>query len=114
MLRSFGCTSLTTRPLISSSPDVTSSSPAIIRKSVDLPQPDGPTNTTNSPSWISRFASFDHLDRAKAFAKVAECDGRHRSGSTIDKGKLAFCIDVDPRRIIDNADEPVGASAKEA
>ena len=32
------------------SPPVMSSSPAIIRSSVDLPQPDGPTKTTNSPS----------------------------------------------------------------
>ena len=29
-----------------------SSSPAIIRRSVDLPQPMGPTKTTNSPSSI--------------------------------------------------------------
>ena len=32
---------------------VTSSSPAIMRSSVDLPQPDGPTRTTNSPSAMS-------------------------------------------------------------
>src|ERR671920_2349164 len=32
-----------------------SSSPAIIRRAVDFPQPDGPTKTTNSPSGISRF-----------------------------------------------------------
>jgi len=36
------------------SPDVMSSSPAIIRSSVDLPQPEGPTNTTNSPDLIVR------------------------------------------------------------
>src|ERR671917_393407 len=32
-----------------------SSRPAIIRRAVDFPQPDGPTKTTNSPSGISRF-----------------------------------------------------------
>jgi hypothetical protein len=32
---------------------VTSSSPAIIRSRVDLPQPDGPTRTRNSPLSIS-------------------------------------------------------------
>ena len=32
------------------SPDVMFSSPAIMRNSVDLPQPEGPTSTTNSPS----------------------------------------------------------------
>src|SRR6186713_410902 len=34
------------------SPAVMFSSPAIMRSSVDLPQPDGPTNTTNSPSLM--------------------------------------------------------------
>ncbi|MCY1547279.1 hypothetical protein D9M68_833260 [compost metagenome] len=34
-------------------PPVVSSSPAISRSRVDLPQPDGPTKTTNSPSLIS-------------------------------------------------------------
>src|SRR5215212_3930161 len=32
-----------------------SSRPAIIRRAVDFPHPDGPTKTTNSPSGISRF-----------------------------------------------------------
>ncbi len=41
-------------PSISSVPPVIGSSPAIILSSVDLPQPDGPTNTTNSPGSISR------------------------------------------------------------
>ena len=51
-------------PSISMSPDVALSRPQISRSSVDLPQPDGPTNTTNSPSatarsmpWITRVAS---------------------------------------------------------
>ena len=34
-------------------PPVISSSPAIMRRSVDLPHPDGPTRTTNSPSSAS-------------------------------------------------------------
>ena len=52
MSRSFGATSFTTRLPIAISPSVISSSPAIIRSSVDLPQPDGPTSTQNSPSSI--------------------------------------------------------------
>jgi hypothetical protein len=36
------------------SPPVIGSSPAIIRRSVDLPQPEGPTKTQNSPSATSR------------------------------------------------------------
>src|SRR5688572_21784626 len=36
-------------------PLVMGSSPAISRSSVDLPQPEGPTKTMNSPLSISRF-----------------------------------------------------------
>src|SRR5262245_3835461 len=35
-------------------PESTSSSPASMRRLVDLPQPEGPTSTRNSPSPISR------------------------------------------------------------
>ncbi len=57
MSRSFGALSFTTSPPIRSSPSEMSSSPAIIRRAVDLPQPDGPTRITNSPSSISRLMS---------------------------------------------------------
>src|SRR5215208_4272733 len=40
------------------SPDVMSSSPAIIRNAVDFPHPDGPTKIMNSPSPISRSIAF--------------------------------------------------------
>src|SRR5918993_2250553 len=53
MSRSFGGTWLTTRLLIRISPPVMFSSPAIMRKSVDFPQPEGPTRMTNSPSSMS-------------------------------------------------------------
>ena len=63
MSRSDGSRLLTTRPAIEISPPVISSRPATIRSSVDLPQPDGPTMTTNSPSamsaltpWMTAFA----------------------------------------------------------
>src|SRR4051812_20803936 len=54
MSRSFGGTSLTTSPSTAISPPVMSSKPAIMRSVVDLPQPDGPTSTTNSLSAMSR------------------------------------------------------------
>jgi hypothetical protein len=54
MLRSLGGSSLTHTPPIKSSPELISSRPAIIRSTVDLPQPDGPTSTTNSRSVICR------------------------------------------------------------
>jgi hypothetical protein len=50
MFRFDGWTPLTTRSLILISPEVMPSSPAIMFRSVDLPQPDGPTSTRNSPS----------------------------------------------------------------
>src|SRR5580700_5442302 len=55
MSRSFGGRSLTTSPPIEMSPALISSSPAIMRSVVDLPQPDGPTSTTNSLSGMSRL-----------------------------------------------------------
>src|ERR1700760_1365060 len=50
MSRSLGWTLLTTRSPIEIVPEVMFSSPASIRSKVDLPQPDGPTSTTNAPS----------------------------------------------------------------
>src|SRR5580698_8458378 len=58
MSRSRGGTSLTTSPAIRISPPVISSRPAIMRKVVDLPQPEGPTSTTNSWSAMSRSMPF--------------------------------------------------------
>src|SRR5688572_6017329 len=54
MPRLAGGTTSTMRSSISTWPCVCSSSPAITRSKVDLPQPEGPTNTTNSPSEMSR------------------------------------------------------------
>src|SRR5258708_5501466 len=53
MSRSLESTSFTTRPSIAIWPPPMSSRPASMRSSVDLPQPEGPTSTTNSPSAIS-------------------------------------------------------------
>jgi hypothetical protein len=36
-------------------PEVAVSKPAIVRIIVDFPQPDGPTNTQNSPSGILKL-----------------------------------------------------------
>src|SRR5690349_12630695 len=57
MSRSFGATSLTTRSPIRTSPALTSSSPATIRRDVVLPHPDGPTRTISEPSLTVRFRS---------------------------------------------------------
>src|SRR5690606_35644082 len=55
------CPSMTTRP------DVESSSPAMTRSSVDFPQPEGPTKTTNSPSSTSRSIPFSTSTGPKDF-----------------------------------------------
>src|SRR6201987_2668833 len=52
MSRSLGWTLLTTRSPIEIVPEVMFSRPASMRSRVDLPQPEGPTRTTNSPSSI--------------------------------------------------------------
>ena len=58
MSRSAGSISFTTRPPMSTVPEVIVSSPATMRSSVDLPQPDGPTSTQNPPSGMSRLTPF--------------------------------------------------------
>ena len=58
MLRSFGSTRFTTCSSIRISPSSTVSSHAIVLRRVDLPQPDGPSRTMNSPSLTSRFICF--------------------------------------------------------
>ena len=50
MSRSFGALSFTTFPPMRSSPELMSSSPAIMLRVVDFPHPDGPTRMMNSPS----------------------------------------------------------------
>src|SRR5689334_20898766 len=54
MSRLFGDRSLTVRSPIRMVPSVISSSPPTIRSAVVLPHPEGPTNTMNSPSSITR------------------------------------------------------------
>src|SRR5437762_11627902 len=58
MSRSIGGNSLITVSSIRTRPEVMLSSPATMRRVVVLPQPEGPTSTTNSLSWISRFTSM--------------------------------------------------------
>ena len=51
--RSDGASRVTSRVPIRMAPPEIPSSPAIARSSVDLPQPEGPTKTQNSPSETS-------------------------------------------------------------
>src|SRR6266540_3020140 len=54
MSRRRGARSVTSVPPIEMRPSVASSRPATIRSNVVLPQPEGPTNTMNSPSSMRR------------------------------------------------------------
>ena len=51
-------------------PPVVSSSPATMRRSVDFPQPEGPTKTQNSPSSISRSTPWITCVRAVALDHI--------------------------------------------
>ena len=48
-----------------------------MRSSVDLPQPDGPTSTTNSPSCDREVDAVQDGDGAESLADVLDVDGGH-------------------------------------
>ena len=68
MSRSFGSSLLMGRPSKVISPALSVSSPARMRSVVDLPQPDGPTSTVNSPSGSVRFSGGRTLVEPNAFS----------------------------------------------
>src|SRR5918912_859095 len=94
MSRSFGWTLLTTRSPIEIVPEVMFSRPASIRSNVDLPQPEGPTSTTNSPSSIgidtpcktSKFPNdlrtsricTDDIEFTPSFSGIGAASGQRR------------------------------------
>ena len=78
MLRSLGCTLLTLRSPMKTSPPELGSSPAMIDSSVDLPQPDGPSSTRKPPSSSSMSILFKHLDGAEALANALDRKCGHR------------------------------------
>ena len=49
-----------------------------MRSRVDLPQPDGPTNTQNSPSSIDQGDVVDDLGRPEALVDLLQFNARHR------------------------------------
>src|SRR5438876_7870438 len=68
MSRSFDSMSFTTRPSMEIVPALISSRPASMRSSVDLPQPEGPTSTMNSPSLMSKPMPWMTLVVPKVFS----------------------------------------------
>src|SRR6476661_7189676 len=67
MPRLAGGVAETSSPSMTTRPEVESSSPAMTLSKVDLPQPEGPTKTTNSPSVTSRLMPFSTSTGPKAF-----------------------------------------------
>src|SRR5579863_2283570 len=104
MPRSLGPSSVTSRPSMRIFPPLGSSSPAMSRSSVDLPQPDGPTRTRNSPSATlserlgmtvaapKRFARF-------SISRVAMGSALHRPREEpVHEGPLDQDIEKDKRQ----------------
>ena len=75
--RSAADTSFTRTPSISTSPLVTFSRPQMRRSSVDLPQPDGPTKTTNSPSATARSTPWMTRVASNVLGHLPQVQGRH-------------------------------------
>src|SRR5690242_722684 len=67
MLRFLGATSVTSRPSMWMLPEVTLSNPAIMRKAVVLPQPEGPSRTMNSPGSTASDSSCTTVRGPKFF-----------------------------------------------
>src|SRR6476659_699280 len=115
MSRSFDSTSLTTLPSMAMVPAEISSSPASMRSSVDLPHPDGPTSTMNSPSLMSNPMPWMTLVLPKLFSMSlndtdAMTDSRcwslalHRAGGeSADHVALECVIDRRGRQRVDEA-----------
>ena len=61
MRRLAGGVSVTSASSMKHCPSVIVSSPAIMRSSVDLPQPDGPTSTQKPPSGTAKEMPFTAL-----------------------------------------------------
>src|SRR5882762_1052879 len=81
MSRSFGGMSLTTRPPISTVPALGLSSPATMLSRVDLPQPDGPTSTVNSPLSMSRSIPFNTSRLAYRFDRARMLNAAMKTSS---------------------------------
>src|SRR4051794_38035114 len=81
MSRSLGGMSLTIRPPISIVPAVGLSSPATMLSSVDLPQPEGPTSTVNSPLSMSRSIPFNTSRLAYRFDRARMLNAAMKTSS---------------------------------
>src|SRR5262249_12055474 len=71
MSRALAGKSVTSRLSMTIAPFVTCSRPAMMRSSVDFPQPDGPTSTRNSPSAMASWISCSTCTLPNDFATLS-------------------------------------------
>src|SRR5436190_20987800 len=113
MSRSFDSMSLTTWSSMAMVPPLISSRPASMRSSVDLPQPEGPTSTVNSPSAMSKPMPWMIFVEPKLFSTLrndsdAMCGPRasalHGAGrQAADHVALEGVVDRRGRQCVDQA-----------
>src|ERR1700722_5661893 len=98
-------------PPISASPDEGCSKPAMMRKRVDLPQPDAPIRQTNSPLRIERLAS----ERAWMVGSSSWKTFETRLISTMGLAGSAMVVGTPAQQpVADQHDDPVGEIARDA
>src|SRR3954454_1491919 len=83
MSRRSGGSSFMRRPAMTMSPDVARSRPAIMRKVVVLPHPEGPRRHTTSPAATERSTSFTATKAPKCLVilrtSIVDISALHRS-----------------------------------
>src|SRR5689334_10394198 len=99
MSRSRGASASTLTPAMLTAPPEAVSKPAIMRRSVVLPQPDGPRSTQNSPSATSKEISLRISLAPKAFETLSTVS-EAIAFSVVDAGPL---LNLSPRRLRDPA-----------
>lgn len=90
MSRWRGWKSVMSRPSTDLVPAVTSSRPAIILSMVDLPQPDGPTRTRNSPSGKDALVPVGAM--AASVAVLLLLSEPHAAGAIVRAAKPAASL----------------------
>ena len=76
------------RPACTIRPALCTSSPAMMRRSVVLPQPEGPRKQMSSPARTARLTSFR---ATKLPNSLRMCSRTRKSGAEADKGAMGKC-----------------------
>ena len=107
--RSYGARPETSRPSSRIRPCVGRSKPAIIRRQVVLPEPDGPSMEKNSPSANVQVDAVDRREVAEPLHHAVHPDGAHRRPPEhASRVSLAASATPPPRRAGPGSlDEPI-------